>query len=156
EFSAAVAMPRARPGILAPYQERPKTYPVEFRLSFDVKTDAGLFFPLLIARDAASLRNINDAIPKLYQEAEDYYAHFFDLRLTTETPDAQFDRALRWAEIAIDQSRVRFHDESGLIAGYYESGDSTRPGFAWFFGRDALWTSYAINAYGDFALTRQA
>src|SRR5438477_462151 len=27
DLSAAVAMPRTRPGILAPYQERPKTYP---------------------------------------------------------------------------------------------------------------------------------
>jgi hypothetical protein len=26
----------------------------------------------------------------------------FDSRLTSETPDAQFDRALQWAEIAID------------------------------------------------------
>ena len=43
-----------------------------------------------------------------------------------------------------------------MIAGYHDSGDSARPGFAWFFGRDALWTSYAINSYGDFGLTRDA
>jgi hypothetical protein len=161
-FSAAVAMPRTHPGTLAPYQERPKTYPAELKLSFDPKTDSGLFFPLLIvaghgdfapARDLAAL---NDGIPQRYAEVESYWSHFFDARLTVETPDAQFDRALRWAEIAIDQGRVRFHDETGLIAGYYESGDSARPGFAWFFGRDALWTSYAINSYGDFELTRQA
>ena len=80
----------------------------------------------------------------------------FDSRLTSETPDAQFDRALRWAETAIDEVRVRFHDETGLIAGYYQSGETDRPGFAWFFGRDALWTSYAINSYGNFGLTREA
>ena len=33
-FPRHIAMPRARPGILPPYQERPKTYPVEFKLAF--------------------------------------------------------------------------------------------------------------------------
>ncbi len=51
---------------------------------------------------------------------------------------------------------MRYHDETGLVAGYYESADSARPGYAWFFGRDTLWTTYAINSYGDFALTRRA
>jgi hypothetical protein len=155
-FSAAIGMPRTEPGILPPYQERPRTYPVEFKLSYDPRRDSGLIFPLLIAMGGArELSALNESIPKLYAETENYYAHFFDTRLTAETPDARFNQALRWAEIAIDQGRVRFHDETGLIAGYYESGDSARPGYAWFFGRDALWTSYAVNSYGDFPLTRQ-
>jgi hypothetical protein len=45
---------------------------------------------------------------------------------------------------------------TGLVAGFRTSGDSERPGFAWFFGRDALWTTLATNAYGDFATTRTA
>src|SRR5204863_4497458 len=49
----------------------------------------------------------------------------------------------------------RHGSETGLVAGYYESGDSARPGFAWFFGRDSLFTSWAVNSYGDFVLTRQ-
>jgi glycogen debranching enzyme len=44
--------------------------------------------------------------------------------------------------------------ETALVAGYYASADSARPGFGWFFGRDALYTLYAVNSYGDFALTR--
>jgi glycogen debranching enzyme len=162
DLLGAVAMPRSRPGILAPYQERPKTYPAELVLPFDPKSDANLIFPLLITMGgrnfdaAASLAALNQAVPKLYADAESYYAHFFDTRLTSLSPDAQFDSALRWAEIAIDQGQVRAGEEKGLIAGYYQSADSARPGFAWFFGRDALWTSYAINAYGDFALTRSA
>ncbi len=46
--------------------------------------------------------------------------------------------------------------EIGLVAGYYESADSARPGYAWFFGRDTLWSTYAINSYGDFGLTTRA
>jgi len=162
ELSAAIAMPRARPGILPPYQERPRSYPLELKLAFDPKTDSGLFFPLLMTltgkqrQPAQSLQALNDSIPGLYKQNEEYYAHFFDTRLTCETPDSDFDAALRWAEIAIDQGKVKLGGETGLIAGYYESGDSARPGYGWFFGRDSLWTSYAIDSYGDFALTRQA
>jgi hypothetical protein len=166
DFSAAVAIPHAQPGILAPYQERPQTHPVELKLDFDPKKDAGSLFPLLMLLGnaqtdyAARLRDLNAEVPRLYIATEAYWARFFDTRLTAETPDPQFDRALRWAEIAIDQGRVRYgpgdDSETGLIAGYYESGDSARPGFAWFFGRDALWTSFAINSYGDFALTRKS
>jgi hypothetical protein len=155
DFSMAVALPRAKPGILPPYQERPRTYPLELRLAFDPKTDSGLFFPLLIG-PAGRLAALNDGIEALYRQTRFYYDHFFDTRLTSETPNTELDRALRWATLAIDQGRVRLGSETGLIAGYYESGDSARPGYAWFFGRDALWTSYAINSYGDFALTRQA
>ena len=161
-FSAAVGMPRAQPGVMAPYQERPQTHPLELKVSFDPKKDAGLSYPLLLALGdgksdyAARLEKLNAAIPQLYAGTESYWSHFFDSRLTAETPDSQFDRALRWAEIAIEQGRVKYHGETGLIAGYYESGDSARPGFGWFFGRDALWTSFAINSYGDFALTRDA
>ena len=45
---------------------------------------------------------------------------------------------------------------TGLLAGFRTSGESERPGFAWFFGRDALWTALAVDSYGDFALTRTA
>jgi hypothetical protein len=43
--------------------------------------------------------------------------------------------------------------EMALVAGYFTSADSARPGFGWFFGRDALYTLYAVNGYGDYALT---
>ena len=33
----------------------------------------------------------------------------------------------------------------GFVAGFRTSGESERPGFAWLFGRDALWTALAID-----------
>src|SRR3989440_7981437 len=45
---------------------------------------------------------------------------------------------------------------TGLLAGYRTSGESQRPGFAWFFGRDSFWTSLALNAEGDFSNSRAA
>jgi glycogen debranching enzyme len=165
ELSAAVAMPGTLPGILAPYQERPKSYPTQLILRYDPKTDRGKAYPLLMAmgrtRDAASrasleaaLREENARALALYRQTSDYYAHFFDTRMTVDTPDAAFNDDFRWATISIDQLRVRHGDETGLVAGFYSSGDSARPGFGWFFGRDSLYTIYAINSYGDFALTR--
>jgi hypothetical protein len=161
QLSAVVAMPRTRPGILVPYQEHPQTYPLELKLSYDPKRDRGSVFPLVMALAGEipayeQAATINDAVPELYRQTHEYYAHFFDQRLTVETPDRRLNEALRWAEIAIDQMQVKYHGETGLVAGYYESADSARPGFAWFFGRDTLWTTYAVNSYGDFDLTRES
>ncbi len=156
QVTGYVSLPGAKPGNEAPYQERPKTYQTELKLHFDPKTQSGEFFPLLFAANEAELSGLLQDWPKRYAEAADYYSHFFDTRLTVSTPDKQFDLAMRWAELAIDQARVRFHAETGLIAGYYSSADSARPGFGWFFGRDTLFTLYATNSYGDHALSRSA
>src|SRR6185437_13141693 len=45
---------------------------------------------------------------------------------------------------------------TGLVAGYRSSGESARPGFAWFFGRDSLWTDLALDSIGDFETTKTA
>ena len=155
-FSGAIGIPGARPGILAPYQERPKTWPVELKLPFDPKTQSGRFFPLLMSVGTNGLEDLKKTWAAKVQQSADYYAHFFDRRLTVETPDAGFNLAMKWAEISIDQAQVRLKDETGLIAGYYSSADSARPGFGWFFGRDTLFSLYAVNSYGDYALTRRA
>jgi glycogen debranching enzyme len=167
DLAAAIAMPGTRPGILAPFQEKPKVYPLQLILDFDPKRDAGQYFPLTMAvgttpRTAtkaaltARLAELNTHAQRLYEKTADYYAHFFDTRLTVESPDRKLDEALKWAEISIDQVKVRHGDEVGLVAGFYSSGDSARPGFGWFFGRDTLYTLFAVNSYGDFRLTRQA
>ena len=165
QLAAAIAMPETRPGILPPYQERPKFYQTQLILHYDPKTDRGRTYPLLMAmgrtREAASpaaleaaLREQNTHALALYQQTADYYAHFFDTRMTVDTPDPIFNAYFRWAALSIDQLRVRHGSETGLVAGFYSSGDSARPGFGWFFGRDSLYTIYALNSYGDFALTR--
>ena len=160
-FSGIVAMPRTKPGIMVPYQEHPQTYPLQLRLNFDPKRDAGLSFPLVLAladtsNPAGKIAETLGTMGEAYQATQAYYRHFFDKRLSIETPDRKLDAALKWAEISIDQMQVRHGNETGMVAGYYESADSARPGYAWFFGRDTLWSTYAINSYGDYALTRRA
>jgi hypothetical protein len=165
-LAGAIAMPGTEPGILAPYQERPKDWPLQLILHYDPKRDGAKYFPLLMAAGdtaenassahlAGELQQLSVGAREAYQQTADYYAHFFDHRLVAETPDPRVDQALRWAEISIDQLRVQHGSEVGLVAGLYSSGDSTRPGFGWFFGRDALYTLYAVDSYGDFALARE-
>ena len=162
QLLGAVGMPGSTPGVMPPYQERPRTLPLEFKLSFDPARDGKRFFPVLMAAGTKAsalggeLSSWSGSWPSLYSQTENYYRHFFDTRLTIRTPDPQFDLAMQWAEIAIDQCQVRFHEETGLVAGYYSSADSARPGFGWFFGRDSLFTIYAANAYGDWDLSRKA
>ncbi len=165
-----VGMPNATSGPLAPYQERPQALPLEFKLHFDPAKDQHHFFPLIaevsrskeknspaaIAALETQLIATANALPEIYRQTRAYYDRFFDTRLTVHTPDPRFDAALRWAEIAIDQAKVRTGNETGLVAGWYPSFDSARPGFGWYFGRDALWTLYAVNSYGDKTLAKQA
>jgi len=168
-LTGALAMPGAHPGILAPYQERPHVYPLQFILNYDPQRDRDIYFPLLMAAGdspataasaslAASLRTLDENIPQIYRDTASYHNHFFDHRLTIETPDPRLDRAYLWALIAMDDDRIRLYTdgEMGLAAGFYPSGDSARPGFGWFFGRDALWTVYALDAAGDFSTAREA
>ena len=169
----AMAMPGAEPGVTAPYQESPKEYPTQFVLHVDPKRDAGKVYPLLMAVGETEATSTNDALhAKLLAEdaglAESVaatrarYAAFVAGHTAIETPDKELDAAFQWAEVAIDQLRVdtiaspgkAAGAEQALVAGFFSSGDSARPGFGWFFGRDALWTLYAVNSYGDFKLSR--
>ena len=172
-FFGMVAMPNATPGELRPYQERPLTTPIELHFHYDPARDDASFFPLLCAvsdGSATSAANNSAARKQLldrliaenarladrYRTTAAFFDHFFDTRLTATTPDPHFDDALRWAEIAIQQSKVAAPAGTGLAGGWFTSGDSARPGFGWFFGRDTLWSLYAVNSYGDFALSREA
>jgi glycogen debranching enzyme len=165
-----VGMPNATSGPLPPYQERPQAMPLQFKVRFDPTRDQHRVFPMIaetsrpdeknspafVAAMESRLVATAEALPAIYRKTRDYYDHFFDDRLTSHSPDAHFDAAMQWAEIAIDQEKVRIGNEIGLVAGWYPSFDSTRPGFGWYFGRDTLWTLYAVNSYGDKTLAKQA
>jgi glycogen debranching enzyme len=87
----------------------------------------------------------------------DYYRTYLGKTVSLELPDSALQQAYDWARISTIQGLVNNpYLGSGLVAGYRTSGVSQRPGFAWFFGRDSLWTSFALNAEGDYSTTRTA
>jgi hypothetical protein len=93
----------------------------------------------------------------LTADAANYYREYLGRTLSIDVPDAEIQRAYDWARINLLQGMV---DNplvgTGLIAGYGVSGADERPGYDWFFGRDALWSSLALDAEEDFADTRAA
>ena len=93
----------------------------------------------------------------LEREAADYYRAYLDKTVGLELPDAALQQAYDWARISTVQGVVNNpYLGTGLVAGYRTSGVSQRPGFAWFFGRDSEWTTFALNAEGDFSTSRAA
>jgi glycogen debranching enzyme len=94
---------------------------------------------------------------ELWRDSAEYYRQYLDRTVSLELPDAKLQQAYDWARISMAQGLVNNpYLGTGLVAGYRTSGEYARPGFAWFFGRDALWTSLALDAEGDFATTRTA
>ena len=95
--------------------------------------------------------------PDLQRESAQYYSEYLDRTVNLTLPDAQLQQAYDWSRISVIQGlATNPFLGTGLVAGYRTSGTSQRPGFAWFFGRDSFWTSFALNAVGDFATTRTA
>jgi len=168
DHAAALAMPTADAGILPPYQERASTWPLQFVLHFDPAKNQKQLFPLLItlANTAESAKPealehglvaLDTAVPSLYAANLSYYRDLLANHTSIETPDSHLNQAFSWGVAAIDQLRVETPEQQGqaLTAGFVGSGGVARPGFGWFFGRDALWTLYAVNSYGDFGTARQ-
>jgi glycogen debranching enzyme len=93
----------------------------------------------------------------LQLNSADFYRQYLSRTVSLELPDDALQQAYDWARISTIQGLVNNpYLGTGLVAGYRTSGTSQRPGFAWFFGRDSEWTSFALNAEGDYATTRTA
>ena len=93
----------------------------------------------------------------LVRDSANYYQQYLAKTVTLELPDRALQQAYDWARISTIQGLVNNpYLGTGLVAGYRTSGVSQRPGFAWFFGRDSMWTSFALNAEGDYAAAKTA
>jgi glycogen debranching enzyme len=164
-YAAVLGAPGLRDLALMPYQEEPRDVPLRFE--FDVPTAAlqgGQHLPLVIAGSVegraaavATYERVRDSVPVLLARTAAHYAALTQARLQVETPDARLNAAFAWAKVGIDKGLVTNPLlGTGLVAGFRTAGESERPGFAWFFGRDALWTALAMTSYGDHEGVRQA
>jgi glycogen debranching enzyme len=77
-----------------------------------------------------------------------------------QSPEPQFDDAWEWAKARLASFMLHVPGVgTGLAAGYAASkpgwGDS-RPGYGWFFGRDACWSAEAMLGAGMFREARSA
>ena len=89
------------------------------------------------------------------QESSAYYRSFDERAMRVDTPAQVLNHAFDWARFALEKGwQCDDGVGCGLVAGFGPSGASERPGFAWFFGGDALMNSWSIVDYGDFARAR--
>jgi glycogen debranching enzyme len=180
-FAAVIGAPGAQDVSVMPYQEEPRDVPARFMVSVPLDRMRTHYVPIVLtaglsgglkvdAKDVTSEKEdeakarAKAAYYRLLARARELYdanvEHYRSLQRGTawmESPDPRLDTALAWAKVGVDKGLVENPLlGSGLVAGFRTSGQSERPGFAWLFGRDALWTVPAADSYGDFALTRTA
>jgi glycogen debranching enzyme len=163
-FVGVIGSPAGRDVSIMPYQEEPRDVPARFVINAspeDLKTS---FIPIVIAagvegreKAKAIYDRLLNSIPALYEKNAAYYERLENETVSLKTPDDRLNTAFSWAKVGVDKGiATNPYLGTGLVAGFRTSGDSERPGFAWFFGRDAMWTSLATNSYGDFRATRTA
>lgn len=102
----------------------------------------------------ASLLQNAAAIEK---ETEDFYERYLSQTVSVTLPDRDLQTAYDWSRLSLVKGLVEnpFLGK-GLVAGYGLSKGAYRPGFAWFFGRDSFWSSFAFNSDGDWSNSRDA
>jgi glycogen debranching enzyme len=163
-FYGIVGTPDAKDISLMPYQEEPKDVPVRYQVQISQQDAEKYYIPVVISGStegrakAVETYNklLNNAIP-LYEQNVKYYDDFLNKTTQVTTPDERLNTAFDWAKIGVEKGVATNPDlGTGLLAGFRTSGDSERPGFAWYFGRDSMWTAFAINSYGDFSTSKQA
>jgi glycogen debranching enzyme len=162
KFAAMFGSPTATDAHLAYETNYSSSNETSFRLGV---TQKGRETKLLVL--AASVAGREEA-QKIYEhlaasyaqvekDSAEYYRDYLTHTVSLELPDNALQQAYDWARISTIQGLVANpYLGTGLVAGYRTSGTGQRPGFAWFFGRDSLWTSFALNAAGDYATTRTA
>ncbi len=164
KFYGIVGSPNAKDVSLMPYQEEPKDVPVRYTLQISPEQAAKNFVPVVMSastegRDkaVATYKNLLANAISLYENNVRYYENFLDKTTQIVTPDERLNTAFAWAKVGTEKGvATNPYLGTGLLAGFRTSGESERPGFAWYFGRDSMWTALAINSYGDFSTSKQA
>ncbi|HEX8119448.1 MAG TPA: GH116 family glycosyl hydrolase, partial [Pyrinomonadaceae bacterium] len=163
-YAGMIGSPAARDVSVMPYQEEPRDVPSEFRMEVPASELKSNFIPIVIAgsvkgRDEAraTYARLLGSARALYEQNVEHYRRLREETTEVWTPDGRVNEAFAWAKVGIDKGFVENPQLGrGLVAGFRTAGESERPGFAWFFGRDALWTALALDAYGDFEGVRTA
>ena len=126
----------------------PGKLPSPLVMAFDMESEA---------KARTAYKDVLQRSQELFEKRVEYHRQFFERTFSLETPDSDLNRDFAWAKVAVDSGWV-CHIEfgCGLVAGYGPSGVGERPGFAWWFGGDALMASWAIEDYGDLPGALQA
>lgn len=112
----------------------------------------------------AVYRSTLTEVDRFAARSQQYYEKLVEDHLYFDTPDPVFNTGYRWALARTDQFLQTTPGlGTSLMAGFGTTARgwngnqpiSGRPGYAWYFGRDAQWSAMAINGYGDHAMVRK-
>jgi glycogen debranching enzyme len=162
KFAAMVGSPTAADAHMAYETNYSSADETSFRLGVTQKgreTKLLVIAASVTGREEAqkTYEHLATSYAQLENDSAEYYRNYLARTVNLELPDSALQQAYDWSRISMIQGLVANpYLGTGLVAGYRTSGVSQRPGFAWFFGRDSLWTSFALNAAGDYATTRTA
>lgn len=134
--------------------------------ALSIRSGRGANLAILIAAGNGGVEVLRSAVgssaPVGQDQASERDRHFAALRQRTirsRTPNEMLDAGLHWAIHRLDLFLARTPDgATGIMAGYASSGQGwnvSRPGYAWFFGRDACWCADAMLAAGMFDEVRR-
>ena len=132
---------------------------------FDLSGKKDISINLVIAGMEGSIKEVQQVYqssisdPLIYlKESREYYDRFFASCVAIDSPDQEFNDGYRWALVGTDRHFLHTPGLGrGFVAGFSETvpgWGSARPGYAWYFGRDSVWTCFAVLAYGDFEKVR--
>ncbi|KYP15393.1 amylo-alpha-1,6-glucosidase, partial [Flavihumibacter sp. CACIAM 22H1] len=147
----------------------PEKQQVAFELSLPLAASRPVNISLLGGEDSPEqlvqqLRRQQVGFDRIFEQSNQYYKKLLDQYVRFETPDSVFNQGYAWALARTDQFvQTTPGIGTALMAGFGTTARgwngrhriSGRPGYAWYFGRDAQWSAMAINAYGDFATVRE-
>jgi len=139
-------------------------------MSFELKLPGPGSFDVIIASSAegfdktlkAYLEALSDP-SSVFLSSQAYADSILQRSLLIESPEEGFNDGYRWALLATDRFQVNTPGiGSSLVAGYATSDKgwdgqhavSGRPGYGWYFGRDGVWSGFALLHYGDFEKVR--
>ncbi len=105
---------------------------------------------------AATLHEMTSHLADMEAQTAAHYADLGRNALLIRTPDQDINRALAWAEVALDQTWVcNPRIGCGIVAGYGPSRDARRPQYDWFFAGDGLVTTNGLLAAGEYSRARE-
>jgi hypothetical protein len=108
-------------------------------LSLDGASDATAVYRDVLARSR-----------ELFEKRVAHHREFLARTFSFEAPDAELNQAVLWSKLTLDAGWVCHAKYGcGLVAGYGPSGVGERPGFDWWFGGDAMLSSWALEDMGD-------
>ncbi|HWO87818.1 MAG TPA: GH116 family glycosyl hydrolase [Gemmatimonadales bacterium] len=160
-------------GVVALFTNRPvelslRAVTVADRDAVECDVQAPLGVPLRLAVVGAANRDDLDRVLRsvrrlgvagLVRQRSQRTETMSQARVSVVADDADLQRAVEWAKHRLDSFVA---DVPGvgrsLVAGYSTSRpgwNEARPGYAWFLCRDAVWTSLAMLAAGEFSIPRQ-